>query len=695
MSAFDAILVVDWSAANDRGETPVNNAVWSALWQPAGVEEPLYHRNRETAEAYLGDLIAAETAAGRRLLIGFDFPFGYPKGFAAKVTGSPDPLALWDWYAANLEDTPTSNSRFALAGGLNAMFLGIGPFWFNGLADDIADLPRRGTERVGHGMPERRAVEEIERGAFSVWQMGGAGSVGGQVMTGVAALSRLRARFPDDVAVWPFEAPDRAVVFAEVWPSLLNDQVHAETGENDIRDAVQVSVLARALGGLNGAGLDSLLADTGPEATEEGWILGAGKADVLALGASAPLLPKGTDWLPVDDALARIRDAIVPAGGRETVAAAQSGGRVLANPVTAARSNPPGANSAVDGYGVAAATIGAPPCTLPITPGRAAAGAPFAGSVPPGTALRILTGALLPEGVDTVLLDEEVSVEGDTLRRSKPVKPGANTRAAGEDVTAGAALFEVGHRVTPADLAIMAATGVTAVSVARPLRVGVLSTGLELVAPDPAAPPSQTFDANRSMLMEVLRRWGYEPVDLGIVADSRDALRDRLTEAAKDCDAVLTSGGASAGDEDHVSALLTTEGDPIAARVAIKPGRPLAVAHWQGTPVFALPGNPVAAFVCALIFARPALGRLAGEPWRAPQAFDVPAGFTKSKRPGRREYLRARIGADGRVETFSSEGSGRISGLSWADGLVELPDCALRIEPGVPVRYLPFSSFGL
>ena len=159
-----------------------------------------------------------------------------------------------------------------------------------------------------------------------------------------------------------------------------------------------------------------------------------------------------------------------------------------------------------------------------------------------------------------------------------------------------------------------------------------------------------------------------------------------------DCDAILTSGGASAGDEDHVSALLRDTGSLAAWRIALKPGRPLALGVWNGKPVFGLPGNPVAALVCSLIFARPAMNLLGGAGWRAPQGVMVPAGFAKAKKPGRREYLRARI-RDGKAEVFKSEGSGRISGLSWAEGLVELPDGALDVRPGTPVKYLPFSEF--
>ena len=222
----------------------------------------------------------------------------------------------------------------------------------------------------------------------------------------------------------------------------------------------------------------------------------------------------------------------------------------------------------------------------------------------------------------------------------------------------------------------------------------MLSTGDEIVEAGQIAAEGQIFDANRPMLLGLLAQFGHRGVDLGHVGDDREALRTRLDAAQGEVDAILTSGGASAGDEDHVSALLSEAGALDLWRIAVKPGRPLALGMWQGAPVFGLPGNPVAAMVCTLIFARPALARLAGQDWPVPQGFDVPAAFSKRKKPGRREYLRARM-RDGRVQVFASEGSGRISGLSWAEGLVELPDAAADVQPGDLVRYIPYGSFGV
>lgn len=407
-------------------------------------------------------------------------------------------------------------------------------------------------------------------------------------------------------------------------------------------------------------------------------------------------MPQGVTWVPVDEALERLRAALHPVTGSETVAVSLALGRVLAAPAIARRSNPPLANSAVDGYGFAHRATGSGVQRLPLAEGRSAAGQPFEGVLPEGQALRILTGAILPEGVDTVVLEEDCATDGAAIAFDGPIKPRANTRRAGEDVAEGAEALPAGRMLSPADLALLTALGVAEVAVFRPLRVGVLSTGTELIADagSPAA-PHQIYDANRPMLLALLAGWGFVPVDLGHAPDDPVEIARRLDRGAQEADAILTSGGASAGDEDHVSRLLGESGTLTSWRIAIKPGRPLALAMWHGAPVFGLPGNPVAAFTCALVFARPALLTLSGAGWRLPQGFIVPAAFAKRKKAGRREFLRARMNDEGAVEVFQSEGSGRISGLSWATGLVELPDEAVDIAPGDPVRFLPYGAFGV
>ncbi|MEM9582951.1 MAG: molybdenum cofactor synthesis domain-containing protein [Pseudomonadota bacterium] len=403
-------------------------------------------------------------------------------------------------------------------------------------------------------------------------------------------------------------------------------------------------------------------------------------------------LPPGVDWTPVDQALEALKAALRPVAKQESCAVADGLGRILSRDVKAVRANPPAANSAIDGYGFAFAHMAA---DMPVVEGRAAAGGAYLGAVPEGSAIRILTGAVLPDGVDTVVMQEECELDAGRVRFSAPVKACQNTRKAGEDVNAGEVALLAGHKLRAQDIALLSALGVASISVYAPLRVGVISTGDELVATGQDARPDQTFDANRPMLIELSNCWDCVAVDLGHVADRRDMLRRALNDAAEHCDVVLTSGGASGGDEDHVSALLREEGVLTHWRIAIKPGRPLALAMWNGMPVFGLPGNPVAAFVCALVFARPALSLMAGGGWLAPQGFDLPAAFEKSKKRGRREFLRARVSAQGVVKVFASEGSGRISGLSWAEGLVELADGARDIRHGDIVRYIPFASFGV
>lgn len=405
-------------------------------------------------------------------------------------------------------------------------------------------------------------------------------------------------------------------------------------------------------------------------------------------------LPRGVSWTPVETALANLRERLREVVGTETVPLEKADGRVLARDHAAARSNPPGANSAVDGYGFAFADLPKGEGAMPLVEGRAAAGSSYDKSVPPGHAIRILTGALLPQGVDTVVLEEDTTTDGVSVAFHAP-KEKANTRPAGEDIVKGSTALRAGARLGPPELALAAAVGLSHVEVFEPLKVAVLSTGDELAQPSGTAPPSTTFDANRPMLLSLIRRWGFEPIDLGAARDDRARLRAQFDRAAEAAHALLTSGGASAGDEDHVSALLSDAGALDEWRIALKPGRPLALGLWRGMPVFGLPGNPVAAFVCSLIFARPALHRLAGAEWTSPEAFTVPAAFAKSKRPGRREYLRARLTPKGGAEVFASEGSGRITGLAWSTGLVELGDGAQEISLGDPVRYLPYASFGI
>ena len=296
-------------------------------------------------------------------------------------------------------------------------------------------------------------------------------------------------------------------------------------------------------------------------------------------------LPAGIHWTPVDEALALLRERLTPVMGREIIPVSWAMGRVLADDVVAPRANPPLPNTAVDGYGFAG---GRPegPHVLVLSEERAAAGPRLATVVPEGQAVRILTGAALPTGVDTVVLQEDVTVADGQIAFSGPVKAGANTRRAGEDVHKGDVILTVGRRVTVADMAILAATGADHVAVRVPLRVAVISTGDELVEAGQSAKQDQIYDANRPMLLSMITAMGHVPVDMGRCADDRAALSRILDDAASNADVVITSGGASAGDEDHVSSLLTEAGAMQMWRIAIKPGRPLALGLWNNTPVF-------------------------------------------------------------------------------------------------------------
>jgi len=406
--------------------------------------------------------------------------------------------------------------------------------------------------------------------------------------------------------------------------------------------------------------------------------------------------PKADGMASVDDALAMLRAGVAPVTGRETVAVSEAAGRILADDAVAERANPPGTNSAMDGYAFAHDGIDAGgEASFALLDGRSAAGAPFQGRVGPGQAVRILTGALMPEGADTVVMQERVTVDGDRLRFAGGIAHGANTRARGEDIAAGETALPAGTRISAAEIGLLTAVGVAQIAVRTRLRVGVFSTGDELAAPGSTPDPARTYDANRPMLLALAERWGHGAVDLGQVPDDQGQLRAALDRAAREVDVILTSGGASAGEEDHVSALLGGEGEVVQWRVALKPGKPLVLGNWRGVPVFGLPGNPVSAFVTALLFARPALSVLAGGAWLAPQGYSVPAAFSMNRRHGRREFLRARLSADGAAEVFRSDSSGMMSSLGWAEGFVEVHEDQAKIAAGQTVRFFPFGSFGL
>lgn len=415
----------------------------------------------------------------------------------------------------------------------------------------------------------------------------------------------------------------------------------------------------------------------------------------MALKNDCFALPPGVDWTPVDEALAMLRERIEPGCDTEYVALADALGRILAEDVAARTSTPPHDNAAVDGYALAHASLTPDgEQSLRLLGGRSAAGSAFAGTVPEGAALRILTGAVMPAGTDTVVMQEDVTQENGTIRFGSGLRPGANRRKAGEDMNAGDPALRQGRILTPADIAQAAAVGVATLRVYRPLRVAIFSTGDELRDTGEPAETGTIYDANRPMLTGLAKTLGFEVVDMGRKADTPEAVRGALEDAASRADAILTSGGASGGDEDHIARELKAMGAMTLWRIAMKPGRPLAMGQIGGVPVFGLPGNPVAAFVCFLIFARPALLRFAGAEWSSPPRFPVRAAFDAKKKPGRSEFLRGRYLGDGSVEKYRSEGSGLISGLRWSDGLIALDHGRGAVARGEVVDFIPYSAFG-
>ena len=380
MSGFDTVLVVDWSAGKRSPARPSKDAIWLCVARGGVAEEPVYHRSRIAAEAWIADLIHAEQVAGRRLLASFDFPFGYPRGVARTVTGSDDPFALWAWLEERITDSDSGhNNRFEVAEALNAHFPGPGPFWGKTARDRWPGVPYRKTGITFADIPERRLCDHAAKAASSCFQLAFPPTVGSQVLMGLPMLHRLRQM--EGVAVWPFEPVDAPVVLAEIWPGLIEPAVAEEIAAtpDEIRDRVQVRLLARALSRLPAETLAAWLADVPAEAHEEAWILGAGYAELLTAYARPGLrndcfaLPPGVHWTPVDTALADLRARLVPVTGTETVPVSAARDRILARPVTAARAHPPLANTAVDGYGFAGSR-GPGARALPFVPHVASAG---------------------------------------------------------------------------------------------------------------------------------------------------------------------------------------------------------------------------------------------------------------------------------------------------------------------------------
>ena len=403
----------------------------------------------------------------------------------------------------------------------------------------------------------------------------------------------------------------------------------------------------------------------------------------------------GGELLSMDGARALIEERLAPVAGREVLPLAKADGRVLADDVVASFDLPPFANSAVDGYAVRFSDLkGTGETVLPVQ-GRLAAGAGAGQRPPTGAAVRIFTGAPMPDGYDTVFMQEDVRIEGEArVVLPNGLKAGANRRLAGEDLRRGERALPAGKSLGPRDIALLAALGIGDVPVRRKLRVAVFSTGDEIVSPGEPLAPSKIYDSNRFMLQALLRRLACEVTDLGILPDDRAIVSKALARAADAHDLIVTSGGVSTGEEDHVKAAVESAGGLSFWRLAIKPGRPVAMGVVRGTPFVGLPGNPVAVFVTFAHVARAMIARLSGETFEPPKVVEVRSGFAYRKKEGRREYVRVRLsnGSAGvEAQKHPREGAGILTSLTETDGLVELPETVTRVEPGDQVGFLPYA----
>jgi molybdopterin molybdotransferase len=403
------------------------------------------------------------------------------------------------------------------------------------------------------------------------------------------------------------------------------------------------------------------------------------------------------------EALAILKQRVAPVAGVERVPLAEAAGRILAEAAVAPRPVPAHTNAAVDGYSFAAADYD--PGTgaeLPVD-GRAAAGHRLERAPAPGTAARTFTGAVMPAGHDTMVLQEDVEVRTIDGRIVVAIpaglERGTNVRRAGEDVQAGEMLLRAGAILRPQELAALASIGMAEAPCFARLKVAVVSTGDEVVRPGGALAEGQVYDANAPMLAALIASAGAVPADLGVLPDDAAEIRRRLAQAAERFDAVILSGGASRGEEDHVVAALDALGKRHLWQLAVKPGRPMSFGQIGDCVVLGLPGNPVAVFVCFLLYVWPLLRRMGGAQWPEPRCYRLPALFAfPGRKTGRREFWRGILKETPHglaVDKFARDGSGLISGLRAADGLIDIPEDVAGVQPGDLVAFIPFAEYGL
>ena len=404
----------------------------------------------------------------------------------------------------------------------------------------------------------------------------------------------------------------------------------------------------------------------------------------------------GGELMTAGEALELLDARLAPVVEAETVALKAARGRILAEDLVAPLSVPPHDNAAVDGYAVYFDDLDPGGETRLALGERIAAGQVAARATPRGQAVRIFTGAPMPQGPDTVLMQEDCTLEGTAVTVPPGIKRGANRRRAGEDVEAGTTILAAGRRLRAQDIGLAASVGQATLSVHRALRVALFSTGDEIREVSEALPPGCVYDANRYVIAGLLDGLGCAVDDLGILPDRLDSVHAALADAARGHDLIMTSGGVSTGEEDHVRAAVEAQGKIHFWRLAIRPGRPLALGQVGRVPFIGLPGNPVAVMVTFMRFARPAILRLAGAADSPPRLFPVRAAFGYRKKVSRREWLRVSLFTDEdgslAVRKFPRDGAGILSSMVAADGLVELPEALGELVPGSMVDFLPFSE---
>ena len=396
---------------------------------------------------------------------------------------------------------------------------------------------------------------------------------------------------------------------------------------------------------------------------------------------------------PLDVALAELLAFAVPLAHAESVSTFEADGRVLAQDLLSSLDVPAHDNSSMDGYAVRCADWANSATVLQVSQRIAAGsnGQPLA----PASVARIFTGAPIPPGADAVVMQEDCdAAEGGVRIRLQP-RPGQWIRRRGEDVAAGTVVIERGTRLTPASLGLAASIGFDTLQVAPRVRVALFSTGDELVMPGEVAPadmkPGAIYNSNRFFLKALLKRLGCEVTDLGIVPDRLDATVEALKAASRQHDLILTSGGVSVGEEDHIKPAVQALGELNLWQIAIKPGKPFAYGKIDAAHFIGLPGNPVSSFVTFLLLVRPFILKLQGAADFAPKSIAISAHFDWPKADKRREFLRARQNQAGGLDLFANQSSGVLTSAVWADGLVDNP-AGQAIARGDVVRFIPFSS---